>query len=98
MRGNATSLDGADYDDMLTNFAPIAQRRPEQLVHFANQKEEIDLLIATDCISEGMRFTKKRKRTGQTKSTPIPTPTPEDNHDRCAKNIGLLRYFQSNFV
>ncbi len=54
--GNATSLGGADYDDILTNFAPIAKRRPEQPVHFANQKEEIDLLIATDCISEGQNL------------------------------------------
>jgi SNF2 family DNA or RNA helicase len=54
--GNSASLGGADYDDILTNFAPIAKRRPEQLVHFSNQKEEIDLLIATDCISEGQNL------------------------------------------
>ena len=54
--GNFASLGGADYDDILTNFAPIAKRRPEQLVHFANQYEEIDLLIATDCISEGQNL------------------------------------------
>ena len=54
--GNFASLGGADYDDILTNFAPIAKRRPEQLVHFSNQNEEIDLLIATDCISEGQNL------------------------------------------
>jgi hypothetical protein len=46
IRDNHTRGAVADYDDILTNFAPIAKRRPEQLVHFANQKEEIDLFDA----------------------------------------------------
>ncbi|MDX9792371.1 MAG: helicase-related protein [Kiritimatiellia bacterium] len=53
---NASSLGSSDYDDILTNFAPIAKRRPEQRAHFINQTEEIDLLIATDCISEGQNL------------------------------------------
>lgn len=54
--GNAASLGGTDYDEILTNFAPIAKRRAEQGSRFLNQSEEIDLLIATDCISEGQNL------------------------------------------
>lgn len=53
---NATSLGTTDYDDILTNFSPISKRRAEQKNHFPNQVEEIDLLIATDCISEGQNL------------------------------------------
>jgi hypothetical protein len=54
--GNAASLGRTDYDDILTNFAPIAKRRADQSGRFENQREEIDLLIATDCISEGQNL------------------------------------------
>jgi len=54
--GNAASLGRTDYDDILTNFSPLAKRRVEQLARFPNQQEEIDLLIATDCISEGQNL------------------------------------------
>ena len=54
--GNATSLGRTDYDDILTNFSPLAKRRAEQAAQFPNQREEIDLLIATDCISEGQNL------------------------------------------
>ena len=54
--GNAASLGRTDYDEILTNFAPIAKRRADQTERFANQREEIDLLIATDCISEGQNL------------------------------------------
>jgi SNF2 family DNA or RNA helicase len=54
--GNAASLGRTDYDDILTNFSPIAKRRADQASHFSNQREEIDLLIATDCISEGQNL------------------------------------------
>ena len=54
--GNAASLGGTDYDDILTNFAPLAKRRADQAPRFPNQREEIDLLIATDCISEGQNL------------------------------------------
>lgn len=54
--GNAASLGRTDYDDILTNFSPIAKRRADQAPRFSNQREEIDLLIATDCISEGQNL------------------------------------------
>lgn len=54
--GNAASLGRTDYDDILTNFAPRAKRRADQTSRFPNQREEIDLLIATDCISEGQNL------------------------------------------
>ncbi len=54
--GNAASLGRLDYDDILTNFSPIAKRRADQVQGFPNQQEEIDLLIATDCISEGQNL------------------------------------------
>jgi SNF2 family DNA or RNA helicase len=54
--GNAASLGRTDFDDILTNFSPIAKRRADQIQAFPNQREEIDLLIATDCISEGQNL------------------------------------------
>ena len=54
--GNAASMGRTDYDDILTNFSPIAKRRSDQAPRFSNQREEIDLLIATDCISEGQNL------------------------------------------
>ena len=54
--GNAASLGRSDYDDILTNFAPLAKRRADQVARFPNQREEIDLLVATDCISEGQNL------------------------------------------
>ncbi len=52
--GNQTTLDSADYDDILTNFSPISKNRAAQS-RFP-QDEEIDVLIATDCISEGQNL------------------------------------------
>jgi len=54
--GNATSLGRTDYDDILTNFSPIAKRRGDQVGRFPEQQDEIELLIATDCISEGQNL------------------------------------------
>jgi len=54
--GNAASLGRTDYDEILTNFSPRAKRRADQAPRFPNQREEIDLLIATDCISEGQNL------------------------------------------
>ena len=54
--GNAASLGRTEYDDILTNFSPMAKRRADQVPRFPSQKEEIDLLIATDCISEGQNL------------------------------------------
>jgi SNF2 family DNA or RNA helicase len=51
---NRTSLGTADFDDILTNFSPVSKRRADQ-PRFP-QDEEIDLLIATDCISEGQNL------------------------------------------
>ncbi len=54
--GNKTTLGSTDYDDILTNFSPLSKRRADQPTRFPNQTEEIDLLIATDCISEGQNL------------------------------------------
>jgi len=54
--GNAASLGRTDFDDILTNFSPMAKRRADQVLRFTNQREEIDLLVATDCISEGQNL------------------------------------------
>jgi SNF2 family DNA or RNA helicase len=43
-----------DFDDILTNFSPLSKRRAEQ--DRFPQDEEIDVLIATDCISEGQNL------------------------------------------
>ncbi|MGB6219387.1 helicase-related protein [Haloferula sp.] len=51
---NKTTLGTADYDDILTNFSPMSKRRAEQ-PRFP-QQEEIEILIATDCISEGQNL------------------------------------------
>jgi len=53
---NKTSLGTRDFDDILTNFSPLAKRRAEQTKRFPNQDEEIDILVATDCISEGQNL------------------------------------------
>lgn len=52
--GNRTTLGHTDYDEILTNFSPVSKWRAEQ-PEFP-QQEEIDLLIATDCISEGQNL------------------------------------------
>jgi SNF2 family DNA or RNA helicase len=54
--GNEATLGRTDYDDILTNFSPCAKRRADQSTRFPNQREQIDLLIATDCISEGQNL------------------------------------------
>ena len=40
-----------DFNAILTNFAPVARNRPD-----ASGDADIDLLIATDCISEGQNL------------------------------------------
>lgn len=43
-----------DYDSILTNFSPLSKRRDQ---FSSNEPEnEIDILIATDCISEGQNL------------------------------------------
>lgn len=51
---NYTTLGEKDFNKILTNFAPLAKNR-KQLSGFP-QDEEIDILIATDCISEGQNL------------------------------------------
>ena len=48
------TLGKARYQDILTNFAPRAKNR--SAMKSLPQTEEIDLLIATDCISEGQNL------------------------------------------
>ncbi|HDT12643.1 MAG TPA: ATP-dependent helicase, partial [Candidatus Marinimicrobia bacterium] len=49
-----TNLGHNDYDSILLNFSPFSKNRSE--MKSVNIKEEIDLLIATDCISEGQNL------------------------------------------
>ncbi|MCX7783660.1 MAG: SWF/SNF helicase family protein, partial [Meiothermus sp.] len=51
---NRTTLGQSDFNAILTNFAPRAKKR-ERLANFP-QDQEIDILIATDCISEGQNL------------------------------------------
>jgi SNF2 family DNA or RNA helicase len=52
--GNASTLGRVDYNAILTNFSPTAKNR-KVLKNFP-QDTEIDILIATDCISEGQNL------------------------------------------
>jgi superfamily II DNA or RNA helicase len=49
-----TTLGRAHFQDVLVNFAPRAKRRAN--MKKAEQVGEIDLLVATDCISEGQNL------------------------------------------
>ena len=51
---NKTTLGRINFIDILTNFSPIAKNRTG--VNSMPQNEEIDLLIGTDCISEGQNL------------------------------------------
>ena len=46
-----TAVGANDFNAILTNFAPVARNRPG-----ASGESDIDLLIATDCISEGQNL------------------------------------------
>ena len=46
-----TTAGANNFNDILTNFAPVARKRSD-----ADAANEIDLLIATDCISEGQNL------------------------------------------
>jgi superfamily II DNA or RNA helicase len=52
--GNRTTLGGTNFNEILTNFSPVAKKR--HVMKNLPQDEEIDLLIATDCISEGQNL------------------------------------------
>lgn len=49
-----TSFGKNDYDSILVNFSPLSKNRAQ--LNIANQTSEIDILIATDCISEGQNL------------------------------------------
>jgi len=51
---NRATLGRATFGEILTNFSPRAKRRDR--LKGLPQTEEIDLLIATDCISEGQNL------------------------------------------
>ena len=51
---NKTTYGKNEYNHILTNFAPIAKKR--SLTNSPNQDDEISILIATDCISEGQNL------------------------------------------
>ena len=51
---NKTTLGKTDFIRILTNFSPIAKNRAYD--NSMPQDEEIDLLIGTDCISEGQNL------------------------------------------
>jgi len=53
-RPNRTTLGQAEFTRILTNFAPRAKQRAK--MRSMPQDEEIDILIATDCISEGQNL------------------------------------------
>jgi len=49
-----TTFGKKDYDSILTNFSPVSKNRAKLMT--APQQGEIDILIATDCISEGQNL------------------------------------------
>lgn len=51
---NRTTFGRPDFNQILTNFAPFAKHREK--MPSMPQQGEIDLLIATDCISEGQNL------------------------------------------
>ena len=53
---NKTTFGGSDFNEILTNFSPIAKERNKVLNDTDTPATEIDLLIATDCISEGQNL------------------------------------------
>jgi SNF2 family DNA or RNA helicase len=51
---NRTTFGTNDYNHILTNFSPLAKNRHK--IKSMPQDDEIDILIATDCISEGQNL------------------------------------------
>ncbi len=51
---NRTTYGKTRFEEILTNFAPLAKKRSQ--IADMPQDAEIDLLIATDCISEGQNL------------------------------------------
>lgn len=52
--GNRSTFGGLNFNEILTNFSPVAKKR--SAMKRMPQDDEIDLLIATDCISEGQNL------------------------------------------
>lgn len=52
--GNKTTFASSEFSNILTNFSPNSKKR--YLMKSMPQDEEIDLLIGTDCISEGQNL------------------------------------------
>jgi SNF2 family DNA or RNA helicase len=52
--GNRTTFGKSDYNQILTNFSPRSKNRDK--IPAMTHDAEIDLLIATDCISEGQNL------------------------------------------
>jgi len=50
-----TSFGGNKFEDILTNFSPISKGRKDIPI-MCESSQEIDILIATDCISEGQNL------------------------------------------
>ena len=53
---SAASWGKTDFNMILTNFAPKAKHRDELNLSVEEKSKEIDILIATDCISEGQNL------------------------------------------
>ena len=51
---NRTTLGKNEFHHILTNFSPVSKNRAK--IQGMPQEDEIDLLIATDCISEGQNL------------------------------------------
>jgi len=51
---NKTTLGKSNFNHILTNFSPMSKNRVK--INDMPQDEEIDILIATDCISEGQNL------------------------------------------
>jgi len=51
---NKTTFGKSEFNQILTNFSPISKKRDK--MKSMHQDGEIDLLIATDCISEGQNL------------------------------------------
>ena len=53
---NETTLGDQKFEYILTNFSPISKKRYRLQEQGLGEDDEIDLLIATDCISEGQNL------------------------------------------
>ncbi|MDV7398664.1 helicase-related protein, partial [Arthrospira platensis SPKY1] len=53
-RPNRTTFGRAEFSEILVNFSPRAKQRDK--MRSMPQQGEIDILIATDCISEGQNL------------------------------------------